>query len=141
MRYSSAVFIAIFAAVTVRGFSATMPSPAAYAQGSGGFVVKDARNIGVNSVRFAAAQGTERAPNIVLLGGNEAVWPKIRGAVVQAEKEGFPVRAILVGPPSAPPAFEIYAKGQHVTRPINPYAISQADLVKLIRDVHRQHYQ
>lgn len=104
------------------------------------FVVKDSRNIGPNSVRFAAAQGTQERPNIVLLGGNEAVWPKIRGAVQQSERDGYPVRAILVGPPSAPPALEIYAHGHHVTNPINPYQITQSELVRLIRDIHREHY-
>lgn len=104
------------------------------------FVVKDSRNIGPNSVRFAAAQGTQEMPNIVLLGGDANVWPRIRSAVQEAEIGGYPVRAILVGPPSASPALEIYAHGHHVTNPIDPYRITKAELVQLLRDIHREYY-
>ncbi|QIG79454.1 hypothetical protein [Stakelama tenebrarum] len=105
------------------------------------FVVKDVRGAGANSVRFAAAQGTQERPNLVLLGGNPEVWPTIRQAVIQSERNGYPVRAILVGPMDAAPSLEIYAKGHHVTNPIDPFEITQAELVTLIRDIHREYYE
>lgn len=104
------------------------------------FVVKNLRNVGPNSVRFAAIQGTKYSPTVVLLGGNRDIWPKIRDGVRDAEAQGFPVRAILIGPADAPPALEIYANGHHVTKPIDPYRITQAELTTLLRDVSREYY-
>ena len=118
-----------------------MAMPAAGQVQQGHFVVKDARNIEADAVRFAASQGTEAMPNIVLLGGGKDVWPKIRGAVAEAEAAGYPVRAILVGPTNETPALEIYAKGWKVTHPINPNEVRSAVLVRLIREVHREYYE
>lgn len=105
------------------------------------YVVKNLRDIEPNSVRFAAIQGSRPSPTVVLFGGSKSIWPKIKGAVEQSEANGYPVRAILIGPDNAPPALEIYATGHHVTNPINPYVISQAELVKLLRDVSREYYR
>lgn len=110
------------------------------AKPTGHFVVKNLRDIGANSVRFAAIQGATYSPTVVLLGGNKGIWPKIRNAVRDAESRGFPVRAILIGPTDAPPALEVYALGHHVTHPINPYEITQAELADLLRDVSREYY-
>lgn len=101
--------------------------------------VSDARNIEPNSVRFAAIQAATDRPVIVLLGGNKQVWGKIVAATQQAAFEGCPVWGIFVGPASAPPALEIYAKSHHVTNPINPFTISQTELTRLIRDVCRKY--
>jgi|GEM_PF-3527734 len=132
-----------FALVVTCAFSSVTSIPAHAQQARSSavhLVVKDSRDIEPNSVRFAAAQGTEAYPNIALLGVNQSVWPKIRSAALQSEANGFPVRAIIVGPPSAMPALEVYAKGHHVTRPIDPNTITQAELVALIRDIHREYY-
>lgn len=105
------------------------------------FVVKDSRDIEENSVRFAAAQIGADHQAVVLLGGDKAVWPKIKGGVEDAEAKGCRVVAILVGPVNARPALEIYAKGVYVTNPINPYTITQAALTNLICDVDRKYYR
>lgn len=102
--------------------------------------VSDARNVGPKSVRFAAALATTDSPAIVLLGGNKKVWPKIVAAAQQATFDGYPVAGIFVGPPDAKPALEIYATAHHVTYPIDPNTISQAELAKLLRDVSREYY-
>ncbi|QIG79944.1 hypothetical protein [Stakelama tenebrarum] len=103
--------------------------------------VSEARDIEPNSVRFSAAQFTEDAPTVVLLGGNRTNWPKIRDALRQAVFEGYAVRAIFIGPVDAPPSLEIYAKGHHVTRPIDPNEISGPELTELVRDVVREYYR
>ena len=105
------------------------------------YVVKDMRNIGPNSVRFAAAQISGDSQAVVLLGGSKTIWPKISDGVQQAEAKGCPVVAILVGPADEAPALEIYAKAHHVTNPINPVTLTQSDLTKLICDVNREYYQ
>ncbi len=102
--------------------------------------LSDARNIGENSVRFSAAQFTDEAPTVVLFGGNETNWPKIRTALRQAVFEGYPIKAIFLGPVDAQPSLEIYAKGHHVTNPINPDMITETELTKLVRDVIREYY-
>lgn len=103
--------------------------------------VSDARNIGANSVRFSAAQFTDEAPTVVLFGGDKGNWPKIRSALRLAVFEGYSIRAIFVGPADEPPALEVYAKGHHVTNPIDPNEISEAELAELIRDVVREYYR
>lgn len=103
--------------------------------------LSDARNIEPNSVRFSAAQFTNDSPTVVLFGMNRRSWPKIRAAIQQAVFEGYPVSGVFMGPTSEAPALEIYAKGHHVTNPINPDQISQADLTKLLRDVSREYYR
>lgn len=103
--------------------------------------LSDAREIEPNSVRFSAAQFTKEAPTIVLFGGNKTNWPKIRAALRQAVFEGYAVKAIFLGPVDAPPSLEIYAKGHHVTNPIDPNEITQAELTKLVRDVVQEYYR
>lgn len=117
---------------------ASFPAHSAFAADS--FVVKDLREVDTKVVRFIAAQGTERMPNIALFGGSKEIWPKIKGAAEQAAAQGCPVRAILVGPIGAPRALEIYAKGQLVSRPIDPVAILQERLVLLLRNTKRDFY-
>lgn len=105
------------------------------------FVVKDMRTIEPNSVRFAAAQGTGEMPNVALFGGTPEVWQKVKGAVTQSEAQGYPVRAVFIGPPSAAPGLEIFAKGLLVSKPISPAAISQERLIALLRDIHHEFYR
>lgn len=102
--------------------------------------MSDARAIGPNSVRFVAAQETGKAPSVALFGVKKECWPTIRTGLQQAVADGFPIRAVFMGPIDAPPSMEIYAKGHHVTNPINPNTITQSDLTKLIRDVYREYY-
>lgn len=102
--------------------------------------LSDARNIGPNSVRFAAAQHTKDAPTIVIFGVSKANWPKLNAAMQQAVFDGYPIKAIFIGPQNAPPALEIYAKGVNVVRYIDPNTISGPELTRLIRRVHQQHY-
>ncbi len=102
--------------------------------------LRDARTAGANSVRFAAAQNTNAAPVVAIFGVTKANWPKLLAAMQRAVADGFPVEGVIIGPDSAGPALEIYVKGHHVTRPINPNAISGPELTKLIRDIHREHY-
>lgn len=104
------------------------------------FGIRDLRDIEPKAVRFIAAQGTERMPNIALFGGGPDVWPKIKGAAEQATAQGFPIRAILVGPVNVTPALEVYAKGQLVTQPIDPRAIAQDRIVLLLRNTKRDFY-
>ena len=120
------------------GVVAVVAGPAFAADPS--FGIRDLRNIEPKAVRFIAAQGTERMPNMALFGGGPDVWPKIKGAAEQAAARGFPVRAILVGPVNVTPALEIYAKGQLVTQPIDPRAILQERLVLLLRNTKRDFY-
>ena len=103
-------------------------------------VVKNMRDIEPNSVRFAAIQGASERPIVVLLGGSKDIWPKIRDATRDAEAQGYPVRAIIIGPADADPSLEIYARNHHVTNPINPYTITRAELTELLRDVSREYY-
>jgi hypothetical protein len=103
------------------------------------FPVSDARNIGPNSVRFSAAQFTTTAPTVVMFGANKQSWAKVNAAVQQAIFDGYPVDGLFVGPTNEPASLEIYAKGHHVTNPINLNTISQADITKLIRDVWREY--
>lgn len=102
--------------------------------------LRDARNAGPNSVRFAAAQFTKDAPTILIFGVTKANWPKLRAAMQQAVFQGYPIEGVLIGPDDAGPALEIYAKGVNVTRPINPNTISGPELTRLIRQIHQQHY-
>ena len=102
--------------------------------------VSDARDVGPNSVRFAAAQFSNEAPTIVLLGLRSERWPVVRGAIQDAADKGARVDGIHVGPIDAEPALEIYAKGQLVTRPINPNTIGSIALTRLIQDIIREFY-
>ena len=102
--------------------------------------LSDARNIGANSVRFSAAQFTRTAPAVVIFGVTPANWPKLKSAIQQAVFEGYKVEAVFIGPAGTTPAIEIYAKGHHVTNPINADTISGAELTQLIRDVWREYY-
>lgn len=102
--------------------------------------LRDARDAGPNSVRFAAAQFTQTAPSIALLGVQRESWPRIRDAIQEAKANGYPVSLIVMGPTDASPALEIYAKGTLVTRPIDPNEITGPRLTTLIRDVHREMY-
>lgn len=97
--------------------------------------LSDGRNIGPNSVRFAAGQFSKDAPTIVLLGMTPERWPFVRKAIKQAVYDGYGVAGIHIGPTNVPASLEIYAKGQHVTRPINPNTVSAGVLTQLIRDV------
>lgn len=103
--------------------------------------LSDARKIGPNSVRFSAAQFTDDSPVVVLFGATEQSWSMVRTAVQQSVFDGYPVRMVFIGPTSEPPSIEIYAKGHHVTNPINPNLISAAGLTKLLRDVSREYYR
>lgn len=103
--------------------------------------LSDARKAGPNSVRFSAAQFTKTAPVIVIFGVTKANWPKLRAAIQQAVFEGYAVEGIFVGPDDTVPALEIYAKGHHVTNPINPNTISGPELTRVIRDVVREYYR
>jgi hypothetical protein len=116
--------------------SVSAPTPAR----ADGFVVKDMRNKEPGAARFTAWNDTMNSQAIVLLGGNKAVWPKIRDAARQAQDMGCPVRAIVVGPADAPPSLEIYALNIHVTKPINPYDIDQGTLKRLICGIHKEYY-
>ncbi|MEI9849878.1 MAG: hypothetical protein WDN24_02255 [Sphingomonas sp.] len=103
--------------------------------------LSDARNIGPNSVRFAAIQASRTAPAVVILGVTKANWPKLNAAMQKAVFDGYPIEAIFIGPQDATPALEIYVKGHHVTNPINPNEISSPELTKLIKDVTREYYR
>jgi len=124
--------LALFAFLPVR-LAAETPAPNHY-------VVKDARDIEPNAVRFAAAQISGDHQAIALLGGTKATWPTIKGGIEDAEARGCRVTGIIVGPSSAAPALEVYAKGIYVTNDINPNTISRADLAKLICDVQREYF-
>ncbi|MCJ2186237.1 hypothetical protein [Novosphingobium beihaiensis] len=102
--------------------------------------VSDARDIGPNSVRFAAAQFSNDAPTIVLLGLRSERWPVVRKAIQDAADNGARVDGIHIGPIDAEPALEIYAKGQLVTRPINPNTIGRIELTRLIQDIVGEFY-
>ncbi|MCP1469870.1 hypothetical protein J3E64_001552 [Sphingobium sp. OAS761] len=104
------------------------------------FPMRDARNAGENSVRFATAQVTKAAPAIALLGVQRESWPRIRGAIQQAIADGYPVGIVVMGPTDAEPALEIYAKGVLVTNPINPNTYPPEKLTQLIRDVNAEMY-
>lgn len=46
-----------------------------------------------------------------------------------------------MGPTNVPPALEIYAKGHQVlVNGVNPQTLSGDELIRLIRDVHREYY-
>ncbi len=103
--------------------------------------LSDARNIGANSVRFSAAQFTREAPTVVLFGADTESWHRIRSGLRQAVAEGYPVAGIFIGPIDESPTMEVYAKGHHVTNPIDPRTISEAEVTKLIRDVVMEYYR
>lgn len=86
-------------------------------------------------MRFAAGQFSKDAPTVVLLGMKAKRWPIVREAIQQAVHDGYRVAGIHIGPTSASASLEIYAKGQQVTRPINPNTVSATVLTQLIRDV------
>lgn len=102
--------------------------------------ISDVRHIGSATVRAAATQFTKDAPTIALFGMEAERWPVIRLAIQQAAYEGYKVDGIHIGSTDAPPSLEIYAKGLHVTRPINPNSISASVLTQLIRDVVKEFY-
>ncbi|MDQ0465569.1 hypothetical protein QO010_003358 [Caulobacter ginsengisoli] len=104
------------------------------------FPMSDARSIGPNSVRFGAAQGTERQPNIALFGVTKERWPEIRTGIQQSIANGFPPRVVFMGPTDAPPSLEIYAKGILVTRPIDPNTMPAPRLTALIKNVYAEMY-
>lgn len=101
---------------------------------------RDARDVGPSSVRFSAAQLTRDAPTVVLFGATTPSWHKARAAIQQAIYEGHPVTGVFMGPTSEPPALEIYAHGQLVTRPIDLDKIQQWEITRLLRDVWREYY-
>ncbi|MCP1469869.1 hypothetical protein J3E64_001551 [Sphingobium sp. OAS761] len=102
--------------------------------------LSDARNVGPNSVRFSAAQFTNTAPTIVLLGVQRESWPTIRGAIQNAVAGGYKVAGVFMGPTDAEPAFEIYAHGQLQTKPINPNTTRPELLTAIIKNVSTSEY-
>lgn len=102
--------------------------------------MSDARNVGPNSVRFSAAQFTNTAPTIVLLGVQRESWPTIRGAIQNAVAGGYKVAGVFMGPTDAEPAFEIYAHGQLQTKPINPNTTRPELLTEVIKAVSDHEY-
>ena len=76
----------------------------------------------------------------MLLGLRSEHWPAVRNAIQSAANNGARVNGIHIGPTEVEPALEIYAKGQLVTRPINPNAIGRAALTRLIEDIVREFY-
>lgn len=117
-------------------FTQTSPASAANIN----IPLSDARNIGPNSVRFSAAQTSRNAPTVVLFGATTPNWHKARAGLQQAAAQGYRVSGVIMGPTNQPPSLEIYAKGQHVTKPINLNEISQAEIARLLRDVWREYY-
>ncbi|HKX79699.1 MAG TPA: hypothetical protein VJM34_14365 [Novosphingobium sp.] len=101
---------------------------------------KDARSAGAGSVRFAAAQYTQAAPTIVLLGMSNEKWPAVRQAIRQAVADGYRVEGVFMGPTNAAPALEIYAKGTLVTNPIDPNTVAPERLTQVIREVSTRMY-
>ena len=104
------------------------------------FKLSDARNIEPNSVRFSAAQFTRESLTVVLFGASDASWEKLKTAVQRSIFAGYPVRMVFIGPSNEPRAIEVYAKGHHVTNPIDPETISVTELTALLRDVSREYY-
>ena len=66
--------------VLAAGLAGLGSLPAYRALAADSFVIKDLRDVDTKVVRFIAAQGTERMPNLALFGGSKEVWPKIKGA-------------------------------------------------------------
>lgn len=103
--------------------------------------LSDARKIGANSVRFSAAQFTRESLTVVLFGATDASWKKLKAATQQAVYEGYPIRMVFIGPVKEARSIEVYAKGHHVTNPIDPETVSKAELVKLFKDVTQEYYR
>ncbi|MEJ7925997.1 hypothetical protein WG908_04405 [Sphingobium sp. AN641] len=119
---------------------AQQSKPAAASTDSIRIPLSDARNVGANSVRFSARQFSSEAPSVALFGATTATWHKARAALRQAAAEGHPVKGVFMGPTTETPSLEIYAKGSHVTNPIDPNVISQAEITTLLRDIYREYY-
>ncbi|MEQ6335441.1 hypothetical protein [Sphingobium sp. MK2] len=135
-----------FAAIGILALTA-MPSKLLVAQQArpaaatiGDFAVSDAQKIGANSVRFSAAQMSRTAPVVVLFGASTPSWHKARAGLRQAVSQGYKISGVIMGPVDQPASMEIYAKGHHVTNPINLNEISQAEITRLVRDVCREYY-
>lgn len=141
----------VFAGVTALGLVISpMASTPAYAQQARpaaatatsqiDFPFSDARNVAPDMVRIVARKETEQHPTLVLFGVRREAWPELRSAIQQSSADGYPLRAVFMGPTDAPPSLEIYSKGTLVTKPtepINPNTFSRDDLVKLIKDVYK----
>ena len=120
------------------GLGAVQAESATSAESS--FRVSDARNVGANSVRFSAAQVSGDAPVVVLFGATTPNWHKTRAALRQVVAEGYPIAGVIMGPTDQPSTLEVYAKGHHVTNPIDLNQISQAEITRLVRDVSREYF-
>ena len=102
--------------------------------------ISDARKIGPKSVRFSAAQLSRHAPTVILFGATTPSWHKARAAMQEAVAQGYQINCVFMGPTSEPPSLEIYAKGHHVTNPIDLNEISGPEITRLVRDVWREYY-
>ncbi|MGB3928265.1 MAG: hypothetical protein WBL20_04815 [Sphingobium sp.] len=102
--------------------------------------LSDARKIGASSVRFSAAQLSKEAHTVVLFGATTPSWHKARAGMQQAVAQGYRISCVFMGPTGGRASMEIYAKGHHVTKPIDLNEISQADITRLVRDVWREYY-
>ncbi|MEJ7926004.1 hypothetical protein WG908_04440 [Sphingobium sp. AN641] len=85
-------------------------------------------------------QGTKDHPVVLVIGGGQASWPKIVGALQQASFEGAPVRGIVLGPTDGKPQLEIYAQGTLVSKPIDPNTVTKEALTAAVRTIHREMY-
>lgn len=139
-------FCRTFTAIGILALTA-MPSQSLVAQqaqsaaaATADFAVSDARKIGANSVRFSAAQMSRTAPVVVLFGATTPNWHKARAGLRQAVSQGYKISGVIMGPVNQPASMEIYAKGHHVTKPVDLNEISQAEITRLVRDVSREYY-
>ncbi len=122
----------------------------------GHFVVKDMRGSDEATVTIMATKGVDDLPVIALYGANRDVFAKVQRAALEAERLGYGIKAILLGPTNLKPSLEIYASMKvlgkpdrelgafanawNVAQPIDPRTIKQAVLVQLIKEVHREYY-
>lgn len=137
-RTFTAIGILVLTVMPSQLLVAQQAQPAAAAAAD--FAVSDARKIGSSSVRFSAAQMSRAAPVVVLFGATTPNWHKARAGLRQAVSQGYKISGVIMGPVNQPASMEIYAKGHHVTKPINLNEISQAEITRLVRDVSREYY-
>lgn len=139
---SGSVFAGITAATMMiapmQAANAQQAQPVAVSQID--FPMSDARNIDERAVRFAATQGTERSINIALFGVQREAWPRLRGAIQQGVANGCPVKVVFMGPTTADPALEIFAKGILQTNPIDPNKVDPRVLTNLMCEITREEF-
>ena len=74
--------------------------------------VNDARHVGVEAVKFGAAQASNDQLLLVIYGKNQSLFNQTYEAAQQLIADGYPLRGIIVGPTDHPEQVDVYTDTQ-----------------------------